>query len=149
MAVGAADTVIITTNGGVTWSLATATGGGDTLQCVGENDNGGIWWIGTSGGDLYYSNNQGTTWALRAFTGSAAGSVRDVQFETQTVGFMVHNPTAATGRLYRTRNGGTNWELESATVAGELLALYACSVNGAFAVGEVAAGMALLLKAHD
>jgi photosystem II stability/assembly factor-like uncharacterized protein len=75
--------------------------------------------------------------------------VYDIEFMTQTVGFMIHSPTAATGRLYRTRDGGLTWELESATVAGELYSVHACTVNQAFAVGELAPTYALILKAHD
>ena len=61
---------------------------------------------------------------------------------------MVHSPTAATGRVYRTGNGGLTWELESATFDGELYSIIACSINQAFSVGEVDT-TALVLKSHD
>jgi len=137
-----------TTDGGTTWAAATATGSGDDLYVVTENEGGSIWWAGTSGGDLFASDDFGVTWAQSEFPGDGAGAVYSLDFASKTVGFMVHSPTAATGRVYRTRNGGTSWELESATVDGELYSVIACGINQAFAVGEVDT-TALVLKAHD
>jgi photosystem II stability/assembly factor-like uncharacterized protein len=149
MAVGTAGDVYTTTDGGTTWAQATDTLAGDTNYVVTENDGGGIWWTGSgTTGNLYYSDDHGVTWAARAFTGSGAGVVYGIDFVSDTVGFMAHSPTAATGRLYRTRNGGLTWELESATVAGELYSVIGCTTNDAFAVGEVDT-TALILKAHD
>jgi photosystem II stability/assembly factor-like uncharacterized protein len=148
MVVGASDAVEVTTDGGTTWGAGTATGGGNDLYCVNENAGGDLWWTGDSGGALWYSDDQGTTWAQRGFPGDDAGAVYDLEFATQTVGWMIHSPTNATGRLYRTRNGGLTWELESATVAGELYSVHACSINKAFAVGETDT-TAIVLKSHD
>lgn len=148
MCVGTTDDVYTTTDGGTTWAAATATGGADTNYCVTEGDGNGYWWIGTNAGELWYSDDHGVTWAIRAFPGSGAGAVYSIDFVSDTVGFMVHSPTAATGRLYRTRNGGTTWELESATIAGELYSVLGCTTNAAFAVGEVDT-TAIVLKAHD
>ena len=148
MAVGAADAVYTTTDGGHTWAAATATGSGDDLFVVTENAGGGFWWVGTDGGDTWASDDFGVAWAQADFPGDGAGAVYGLDFASKTVGFLVHSPTAATGILYRTRNGGTTWEVESATVAGELYSVIACGINQAFAVGEVDT-TALVLKAHD
>lgn len=148
MMVGTADSIATTTDGGETWALATATGSGDDFYIVAENIGGDMWWIGSDGGDLWYSSDQGVIWAQRAFPGDGAGAVYGIDFATETVGFMVHSPTAATGRVYRTRNGGLTWELESATFDGELYSIIACSINQAFSVGEVDT-TALVLKSHD
>jgi len=148
MAVGTTGDVYTTTDGGTTWAAATDTAAGVTNWHVTENGD-GIWWVGAgTTGNLYYSSNQGTTWAARAFTGSGAGNVYGIEFKTPTVGFMAHSPTAATGKLFRTRDGGLTWELESATIAGELYSVIACGTNDAFAVGEVDT-TAIVLKAHD
>jgi len=149
MVVGAADAVETTTDGGTTWGVATATGGGGDLLIVGENAGGNFWWVGTDDGDLYFSDNQAATgWTIRAFPGSGAGAVYALDWVTQTVGYMAHSPTNATGRVYRTRNGGVTWELESGTVDGELYSIKACTINEAFTVGEVDT-TALVLHSHD
>lgn len=147
MVVGTTDLIYVTTNGGISWSAATATGSGDQLESVAENAGGGIWWVGTNGGEMYYSTDIGATWTARTFPGSGAGTVTAITFITPTVGYMLHNPTNATGRVFRTRNGGFTWELVSQTYAGELYDIVACTVNEAFSVGEVNT-TALVLKTH-
>lgn len=147
MAVGATDEVYITTDGGTTWAAGTATGSGDDLLHVAESAGGNFWWVGTDEGNMWYSDDHGTTWTQRAFPGDGAGAVHCLDWVTETVGFMVHSPTAATGRVYRTRDGGYTWELESATVGGELYSVIGCTANLAFAVGEVDT-TALVLKSH-
>jgi len=147
MVVGAADAVETSTDG-TTWATATATGGGGDLLHVTENAGGGFWWVGTDDGDIYFSDDQGVTWTRRDFPGDSAGAVYCLDFATKTVGFLVHSPTAATGRVYRTRNGGLTWELESATVAGELYSIITCNINEAFSVGEIDT-TALVLYSHD
>lgn len=148
MIVGHNDTVLTTIDGGTTWGTATATGDGGHLISLGMT-SAGHWWAGSANGNLWYSTDHGVTWTQRAFPGDGAGVVYGISFVTETVGFMIHSPTGATGRVYRTRDGGWTWELESATVAGELYGLYACDVNHAFAVGEPAPTNALILKVHD
>ena len=151
MVVGAADAIEITTDGGATWSAATATGDGGDLLCVGENMGGDIWWVGSDDGQIYYSSNQGTSWNERTFTGSSAGAVYDLGWASKTVGWMVHSPTNATAIVYRSRDGGLTWESESATQDGELYAILPCSVNQAWSVGKVGAApaTALVTKTHD
>ena len=144
----AADEVFVTVDGGLTWGITGATGSGDDLLVVTESAGGDYWWVGTDGGDIWYSNDFGATWARRDFPGDSAGNVFSIDFVTPTVGFMVHSPTAATGLLYRTRNGGLTWEAESQTYDGELYSVLGCHVNKAFAVGEVDT-TALVLRAHN
>ena len=151
MVVGAADYIEVTTDGGDTWAAATATGDGGDLLSVSENQGGDIWWVTSDDGQIYYSTDHGTTWAERTFTGSGAGAVYDAGWSSRTVGWMVHSPTAATGIVYRSRNGGLTWEVESDTVDGELYAIEPCTINQAWSVGEVGASPAtvLVLKTHD
>lgn len=153
MSVGASDTVLVTTDGGSTWTLATATGGGNNLNCCGENGGGGIWWAGDSGGDVYYSANHGTTWAQREFTGDGVGAVNDVEFVNTLVGFLLHDNATPVGSIYRTRNGGRNWELITDVANAGLNSLHACGVNQVYAVGEAyhpgLAGTAVILEGTD
>jgi len=148
MAVGASDTVIRTADGGTTWEAATATGGGNTLNTVAENDNYGIWWTGDNGGNLYYSGDRGTTWTSRAFDGSGAGEVQDIKFFTDLVGWMVHDSAAPVGTLFRTRDGGYHWEeITTVPTNSGLNALFVCNENLAWAVGEAHSGTAMVVKA--
>ena len=148
MVVGAADAAESSIDGGQTWGAATATGTGDALLVVTHNADGQFWWVGTDGGDLYYSDDQGVTWTQRAFGGDGAGAVYGIDFVSETVGFMTHSPTNATGRVFRTRNGGLTWEQETLQVDGELYSIIGCSVNEAFAVGELDT-TALVVHSHD
>lgn len=153
MAVGDGDTVLVTTDGGDTWTLATATGGGVNLLCCSENGGGGIWWAGDSAGNLYYSRNQGTTWTQRAFSGDGVGDVNDIEFVNTLVGFLLHDNGTPVGSVYRTRNGGTDWELMTDVSNSGLNSLHGCHVNLVYAGGEVyqpgLGGTAVILKGED
>lgn len=150
MITGTNDVVAITSDGGATWTAATATGTTDGIVCCTDNAGGGTWWIGTASnhGSLYYSTDHGTTWTRRRFPGDGVGAVYGIDFVTPTVGYMTHSPTNATALIYRTRDGGFTWEVESGTAPGELFSVLACGVNDAFAVGEVNT-TALVYKVHD
>jgi photosystem II stability/assembly factor-like uncharacterized protein len=153
MAVGDSDTVLVSSDGGDTWTLATATGGANNLLCCTENDGGGIWWAGDSGGEMYYSSDHGTTWTRRDFPGDEVGDINDVEFVNSLVGFLIHDNATPVGSVYRTRNGGTDWELMTDVTNNGLLSLHACGVNLVYAAGEPqpggGAGTAVILKGED
>lgn len=134
MAVGENDAVIVTTDGR-NWTTATATGGGNGLDCVGENAGGGIWWVGDDGGDFYYSSDGGTTWDQRAFSGDGVGGVRAVGFATRTVGFMIHNTAAPVGRFFVTIDGGWTWEEVDVPTNTGLNGMWVCGPNLVYLVG--------------
>jgi len=153
MAVGDSDTVLVSTDGGDTWTLATATGGAANLLCCSENAGGGIWWAGDSDGELYYSFNHGTTWTRRDFPDDQVGDITDVEFVNTLVGFLTHDNATPVGSVYRTRNGGTDWELMTDVTNLGLNSLHACHVNLVYAVGNPqpggGAGTAVVLKGED
>lgn len=143
MTVGDGDTVLTTTTGGSTWEDGTATGGGNDLYCVTENAGGDIWWTGDNAGGLYWSNDLGVTWPTtvmnpnpRTFSGSGTGEVKDIQFVTPLHGWMIHDTVAPLGRLFKTVNGGYDWEKETDVTNTGLNALWACGINLCFVVGE-------------
>ncbi len=147
MAVGNGDTVLYTEDGGVSWTAASQTGSASNLLCVAENGGGEIWWVGTDGGSLYHSENGGKTWSVRSFVGSGSGRVSDVVFVNQLVGWMVHNPTGGTGTVYRTVNGGHDWEgVVTPTNTGLNAIAAALDMHTAYAVGDVRNGTAVLVK---
>lgn len=152
MVVGASDTVLVTTDGGNTWTAGTATGGGDDLLCVWLVDSDRAW-VGAdeAAGDqtLYYTTDGGVTWNPRTFAGSATGNVEDIQFVNEHCGWMIHDTAAPVGTIFRTIDGGYNWEALTmpATANTGLNALWACDCNTAFAVGNVVGGLSYIVKA--
>lgn len=107
VAVGDNGAVIYTTNG-VTWQAATGLGMGRTLECVwmkSENE----WWIGDAQGRLMYTLDQGVSYTEKTFPGSGSGRIDDIQFPTDSVGFLAHTTAADAGRLLRSYNGGYDW----------------------------------------
>ena len=146
MAVGATDAILYTVNGGQSWTLATATGDGGVLNSV--SYSGSFWWIGTASGKLYYSNDGGVTWTARTtFTGYGTGSIDDVLFANQLVGFALHNTAAPVGTIMRTLDGGFTWEDLTTPSNSGLNALALANENFVIAVGEANAGTGVVIKA--
>ena len=108
VAVGDNNTVVFTTNGGDTWTAVTGPAVGVNLNTVWMR-SASEWIIGTAGGALWYTRDSGTTWTQKAFPGSGSGSVTDVEFVTQSVGYMSHTTTTPSGRILRTIDGGYSW----------------------------------------
>jgi photosystem II stability/assembly factor-like uncharacterized protein len=65
--------------------------------------------VGTATGRLYYTRDGGLTWTEKAFPGSGAGVIRDIQFSTPSVGYMAHDTATPRGRILRTIDGGASW----------------------------------------
>lgn len=153
MCVGDNGTVLVTNDGGATWTLATQPNGTVDVICCTENAGGGIWWAGDIQGNLWYSNDQGTTWTQRAFPGDGAGRVPDIEFANTLIGFLLHDDAKPEGSMFRTRNGGRDWELITDLANAGLNSVHACSTNVAYAVGEVyqpgLGGTAVILKGSD
>lgn len=108
VAVGAANAVSYTANGGSTWSAITGPAVGVALNAVWMKSN-TEWFIGTDGGKLFVTRDAGTSWTEVTFPGSGAGHVYDLNFATNSVGFMAHTTAAPRGRILRTIDGGHSW----------------------------------------
>jgi hypothetical protein len=107
LAVGKSNAVIYTTDG-ETWSAVTGPAPAvDLTACWMASEN--VWWVGTAGGNLYYTLNAGATWTLKQFPGSGAGAVRDIKFVTTQGGYLAHDTAAPLGRILRTISGGNSW----------------------------------------
>jgi len=145
MTVGATDTVLFSSDGGTTWETATATGGGDDLNCIAPSGN--FWWVGTSGGDLYYTRDDGTTWTQRRFSGDGAGNVSDIAFANDLVGYAIHNNASPVGSILVTINGGYSWKALTTPTNIGLNAITIADMNTVYAVGEVEGGTAVIVKA--
>lgn len=97
-----------TVDGGYTWtaiSTPTAEAGKTILALYAVNST--DVWVGYDGGSLYYTNNAGITWYERLYPGST--EIQSIDFSNPYVGFMACH-TATGGLLFRTVDGGFNWE---------------------------------------
>ena len=103
---------IVFTVDGATWTASPTlpVGVGVTINTVWVKSE-TEWWVGTSGGRLYYTLNQGVTWTEKAFSGSGAGVVQDIVFSTKSVGYLSHTSATPKGRILRTIDGGNSWKL--------------------------------------
>src|SRR3990167_548185 len=146
-AVGNANAVVKTTDGGATWVAVTGPAGGVVLNCVEVVDENTVW-VGTAGGEAWYTNDAGVTWTeSTSFSGSGVGQVRDIRFYTPNLGFMLKNSAGPVGTLLRTIDGGESWDsLTTPTNAG-LNRMFLCDQNNVFAVGEASGGTGVILNA--
>lgn len=145
IAVGAADTILLSNDAGASWVVATATGSGDVLSCAHLLDQDKMW-IGTNGGELYYTHTGGAAWAARAFTGSGAGMVPGVVFFNELVGYMIHNTAAPVGTVFMTINGGYNWQAITTPSNAGLTSITVPALDLAYATGNPSGGTAVVLK---
>lgn len=107
IAVGASNAVVFTLNGS-TFQSVTGPAVGIALNCVFARTE-REWWIGTAGGKLFYTLDQGQHWTEKGFPGSGAGQVDDIEFASNQVGFMAHRTATPLGRILRTISGGNTW----------------------------------------
>lgn len=134
VAVGAANTVLVTEDGGENWSSVTGPAPAVALNAV-YMKSATEWFIGTADGNLYYTRDGGANWTQKSFPGSGSGAVRDIQFSTPTVGYMAHDLTTPRGRILRTVDGGHSWYVlpEKAGLAipnnDQITSIAACSEN--------------------
>lgn len=109
VAVGASSTVVISVNRGASFTTTTTSpAAAATLQAVAVLDNLRIW-VGSAGGQMFYSSTGGAIWGERTFTGSGTGQVYDIVFVNNNVGYMLHANATPTAYLWATVNGGANW----------------------------------------
>lgn len=106
IAVGASNAVVFTTNG-ETFQSVTGPVAGIVLNAVFARSE-REWWVGAANGKLYYTKDRGEHWAEKSFPGSGSGSVEDIVFASDMVGFISHTKSAA-GRILRTISGGNSW----------------------------------------
>ena len=148
---GVGNVLARTVDGGATWTAVTghADEAANDVQCVTRNEDSNIWWAGYDGNTrMYYTTDDGANWTLRAFTGSgvAGGEVADIAFYNDLCGWMLSNTSGPVGTVHRTRDGGYTWEAVTTPTNAGLNAIWPCSCNLAFAVGEASGGTAVILK---
>lgn len=113
VASGESGVLIYSLNRGRTFATATTSPTSATLRALDVRDA-YRWWIGTSGGKVYYTINQGNTWVEQTFSGSVV--VDDIVFATDEVGYISVRTSTPSARLFVTYNGGASWS--SSATAG-------------------------------
>jgi len=108
LAVGAAGTVVRTTNRGATWATTQVAPTTSGLQAGFLFDQ-RRFWVGSVNGYIWYTLDGGKTWTRKGFAGEGTGQVFDIQFATEEIGYMLHGNATPTARLFFTLDGGVTW----------------------------------------
>lgn len=115
VAVGASNAVVLSENGGSTWSLVTGPAVGIALKTI-EVVTPSIWFVGTANGKLFYTTNKGVSWTENT-PDSAITVVDKIRFVDELVGYMAVE-TSGTPRIYRTSDNGYSWFYDQSYVGG-------------------------------
>lgn len=105
--VGAAATIIKSSNRGATWATTTTVPatGTNILQAVAVTSD-QRWWVGSSQGYLYSTPNGGETWIESTFAGSQSGTIHDIVAVNDATLYLSHSTSTPTARIFSTWNGG-------------------------------------------
>lgn len=142
---GAGDSIAVTIDGGNVWSQVNATGQGGDITAGGIIDSLSFW-VGTDDGEIFYTTDQGVTWAQRQLTGFGAGRIDAMQFVNNMVGYVSHRNVSNQSTILQTRNGGFTWETIITPTNSGVNSLLACGVKTVWAVGEANGGKPVVYK---
>jgi len=146
---GAADVIAVTTDGGITWSAATATGDGGDIMCCWQHDKNRIW-VGTDDGQIYFSRDGGTTWTERTgWEGAGVGQVNGMSWYDDHYGFIVSDTAAPVGTVLRTINGGYDWEPITTPANSGLTHIAAVAPDLAYGTGLANGGSSFYFKVRE
>jgi photosystem II stability/assembly factor-like uncharacterized protein len=109
VAVGANNTVLVTTNGGESWGIVTGPSSGNDLLAVEIQPGTGFWTVTDDAGNMYATRNQGRTWQSIGFPGNGSGTIKSVKYSNSMVAWAAQTTGAGAGRLLRSVNGGKTW----------------------------------------
>jgi hypothetical protein len=110
VAAGSTGAIIKTLNRGITWATTTTSPVAlNTIRSVYVMDQLRYWVGADLIGRLYYTLDGGESWIEKGFPGNGSGTVWDVVFPTEEVGFFSHSTTTPTSRLFTTWDGGYTW----------------------------------------
>jgi len=146
LAVGDANDIEYTEDGGVHWAAVVGPSAGDNLMCCAVIDQ-DHWWVGNVDGELWYTVDQGANWVQRFFdlppgvVVITAMGLNDMDWIDEFCGHFVLRCTIGGtdyGLIYRTVNGGFSWEYQQSAAfdgAETYNAVLACDYNKAYTVG--------------
>lgn len=106
---GDLNAMIHTINGGETWEPLVGPAVGETIQTVWMYTD-LLWFVGSSGGGFYVTENAGLTWTNRAATLPFVLSEVDyILFKDSAIGYLSARDGAAHSQILRTIDGGDTW----------------------------------------
>lgn len=127
---GAGGRIYKTTNSGLNWSLLTS--GVTTIinSVYFRNTNTG--WAVTSNGICLRTTNGGNNWASSVVT---SNELRSIYFTDDNTGYAAGGQSGVSA-LFKTTNGGINWNALSTSAAGFLYSVYFVNNNTGWAAGQ-------------
>lgn len=112
--VGDSGKIVKSGNRGVTWANVTLSPTSATVRAIRVLD-GFRYWIGTSGGSVYYTINGGETFVLQTLPGGTLTVIDDIVAANDEVIYIAARTSTPTGRLITTWNGGQKWTSSALT----------------------------------
>ncbi len=105
---GYAGKVLRTTNGGSTWTSVTNPSAADNYNIYAIDSMNALVTASPGATFVYRTTNGGSTWT-QVFT-QAGGFIDAIWMNTPTTGFMYGDPVSGRWSLWKTTNGGANWD---------------------------------------
>lgn len=105
--------VLRTTNGGSNWVLVTSPAAADFYNIFAVDANAALTTSspgGATGTNVYRTTNGGSTWTLVFNQPTAAAFIDAIWMTSATNGFMMGDPVSSRWSLWKTTNGGVNWD---------------------------------------
>lgn len=111
IATGAASVVVKSANRGVTWATTATNPSAIPADIVsGDVLDSNRFWVGYALlGRMFYTFNGGETWVEKSFTGSGAGSVRDIVAVSDEVIHVLYDDNTPTAYLLTSFDGGNTF----------------------------------------
>lgn len=111
VAVGAASVVVKSVNRGVSWGTTTTNPSAipADIKSLAVRDSNYMWVGYALLGRMFYTLNGGETWTEKSFTGSGAGSVRDIVMVSDEVIHVLYDDNTPTAYLLTTFDGGADF----------------------------------------
>jgi len=133
--VGDGNDVIVTGDGGATWTLLVGPAVGANLMSIAVN-NADIIFVSTSTGMLYYTDDEGATW--NEVVDMGGGEITDIEFDPKLdyVGFMNWTNAEDVGVVMRSEDGGMSWMAWTTPTNTGLAKLAVCDPNTMYTVGD-------------
>lgn len=129
-----------TTNGGQSWADTADVPATDELEAVWLVDC-CHWWTLSSSGELAYTADSGATWATRALPNQASIIASGtLMFVNPLTGWVTVGNNGSASYVFRTINGGYDWEPLTVPANSGLPALWACGLNEFYIAGDANAG---------